>query len=275
MKSATRILIISICTLFVGLLLYPPWVDSYSREFLGFYFITGEDIDSIYRAQIDYAKLIIIMLCVSFGISAIYFVVTASIFSGIIALTKRILRFFVSIWIWLGKNWLWFVLAVALIKAFAHIPISTAPIAQNTLARLELSKTYEEDIPVRFGSLKINHENVLLYNNHSLAPEIRGDRSLSVVSTYILGNSDVVLIQNNGGSACPALFHFVTVSNSGVKATSEFGTCTDLIDVKQKGSSIFVTMPGFRGPFEPLYDALKAAEEKHIYLYKAGVITKK
>ena len=135
------------------------------------------------------------------------------------------------------------------------------------------SIAYAEDIPTRFGSLKINDENMLLYKNRPLNPEIQGNNSLSVAGTYRLGNSDVVLIQDNGGTACPAQLYFVTVSTSGVKATSAFGTCTDLINAKQVADSISVTMPGFMGPFESKAAQRKAAKEKHVYLFKGGILT--
>lgn len=132
---------------------------------------------------------------------------------------------------------------------------------------------FAEDIPTRFGSLKVNDENILLYKNRPLNPEIQGNNSLSVIGIYQFENSDAVLIQNNGGTACPALLHFVSISKSGAKATSEFGTCSDIIEAKQVADSIFVTMPGFTGPFESKAAQRKAAREKHVYIFKGGVLS--
>ena len=136
-----------------------------------------------------------------------------------------------------------------------------------------VSTALAEDIPTRFGSLKINDENMLLFKNRPLNPEIQGNSSLSVVGTYQLGSNDVVLIQDNGGTACPAQLYFVTTSASGVKATSAFGTCSDLIEAKQVSDSISVTMPGFMGPFESEAAQKKAAKEKHVFVLRAGVLT--
>jgi len=136
-----------------------------------------------------------------------------------------------------------------------------------------VSTALAEDIPIRFGSLKINDKNMLLFKNLPLEPEIQGNNSLSVIGTYQLGNNDVVLIQDNGGTACPALLYFVTVSTSGVKATSAFGTCSDLIDAKQASDSISVTMPGFWGPLGSKAAHRKAAKEKYVFVLKAGVLT--
>ncbi len=135
------------------------------------------------------------------------------------------------------------------------------------------TSVFAENVPTRFGPLKINDENVLLYKNRPLSPEIQGNNSLSVIGKYQLGNSDVILIQDNGGTACPAQLYFVTTSASGVKASPAFGTCTDLIDVKPADDSVYVSMPGFMGPFEPKAAQRKAAKEKHVYIYKAGEVT--
>lgn len=132
-----------------------------------------------------------------------------------------------------------------------------------------------EDIPTRFGSLKINGDNMLLYNNRPLNPEIKGNNSLSTVGTYQIGSSDVVLIQDNGGTACPALLYFLSISNNGVMATSPFGTCSDLIKETQVADTIYVEMPGFMGPFEPEAEKIKAAKEWHIFIFKDGVLTRK
>lgn len=135
------------------------------------------------------------------------------------------------------------------------------------------TSAFAEDIPTRFGALKINDENMLLYKGHPLSPEIRGNSSLSILGNYQLGASDILLIQDNGGSACPALFYFVAISASGVKATPAFGTCSDLVKVKQKGDVVSVIMPGYQGPFSPKADHVKAAKQKHVFLYKGGLLT--
>lgn len=146
---------------------------------------------------------------------------------------------------------------------FAVLIISTS---------LAVSSALAENIPTRFGPLKINDENILLFKNRPLKPEVQGNNSLSVVGIYQLGNSDVVLVQDNGGTACPAQFYFVTVSTSGAKATSAFGTCSDTIEAKQTADSISVTMPGLMGPFESKAAQKKAAKEKHVYVFKDGVL---
>lgn len=127
---------------------------------------------------------------------------------------------------------------------------------------------------IRFGEFNINELNVLLYNGKPLFPNIQGNNSLSILNIYHNDDSDIILIQNNGGTACPALYHIVEVSSShDVIATSKFGSCSDLVSFKKSKQGIFVTMPGFQGPFEPESNQRMAALQKHSYLYKDGKIT--
>ncbi len=135
------------------------------------------------------------------------------------------------------------------------------------------SAVMAEDIPTRFGSLKINDEGALLFKNRPFKPEIQGNNSLSVMGTYQIDNRDLVLVQDNGGTACPAQFYFISVSASGAKATSEFGTCADLITVKKMPDSISVTMPGYQGSFESKAAQRKASKEKHVYVFNGVVLT--
>jgi hypothetical protein len=133
--------------------------------------------------------------------------------------------------------------------------------------------SFAGSVSTRFGLLKTNDENMLLYKNRPLNPEIQGNNSLSVIGTYHFVDRDVVLFQDNGGSACPAQFYFVTVSASGAKGTSAFGTCTDVVGVKETANAVLVTMHGYTGPFESKASQTKALKEQYIYMLKAGVLT--
>lgn len=152
-------------------------------------------------------------------------------------------------------------------SATAETPTDT-----KTTALIPLTAN-AQNIPTRFGGMAVSAENVLLYKNHPLDPSVAGNNSLSVIGTYSIGNEDIVLIQDNGGSACPALYYFVTVTASTAKATPSFGTCTDLIEVNKLTDSISIRMPGFLGPFEPVQDQKNAMKEKHIFIFKDNVLT--
>lgn len=147
------------------------------------------------------------------------------------------------------------------------------PLFLATAALLFSATTMAEDIPTRFGSLKINSEGTLLFKNRPFNPEIQGNASLSVIGTYQIDNRDLVLIQDTGGTACPVQLYFVSVSTSGAKATSAFGSCADVVAVKNNYNSISIKMPGYRGPFQAKAEYRKASREKYVYVFDGVVLT--
>jgi hypothetical protein len=72
----------------------------------------------------------------------------------------------------------------------------------------------------RFGVLTVSDAGVLLFKGIPVQPRIEAENSLDLSEPYQTGASDVVLVTYNGGTACPALYYFVTVTKSGAKATS-------------------------------------------------------
>jgi hypothetical protein len=128
-------------------------------------------------------------------------------------------------------------------------------------------------ITTRFGALTVSDAGVLLFKGTPVKPTIEANSSLDLSEPYQIGTSDVVLVTDNGGTACPAVYYFVTVTESGAKGTPSFGTCSDLIKVKRNGDSISVSMPGYQGPFETKRAQSRAARERHVFIYHAGVVT--
>jgi hypothetical protein len=128
-------------------------------------------------------------------------------------------------------------------------------------------------ITTRFGALTVSDAGVLLFKGTAVQPTIEADNSLDLSEPDQIGTSDVVLVTDNGGTSCPALYYFVTVTKSGAKVTSSFGTCSDLIKIRRTGDTISVSMPGYQGPFESKRAQLRAARERHVFIYRAGVVT--
>ena len=128
-------------------------------------------------------------------------------------------------------------------------------------------------INTRFGVLTVSDAGVLLFKGTAVQPKIEANNSLDLSEPYQIGASDVVLVTDNGGTACPALYYFVTVTKSGAKVSPAFGSCSDLITVKRNGESISVSMPGYQGPSESKRAQLRAARERHVFIYHAGVVT--
>lgn len=131
----------------------------------------------------------------------------------------------------------------------------------------------ENTIATRFGALSISDAGKLLFKGNPLDPPFEEDAGLSLSELNQSGDTDVVLVTLDGGKACPALYYWVTVKQSGAKITKSFGTCSDLIKIKLTGDSISVSMPGYEGDFESKRAQRRAALEKHVYIYRAGVVT--
>ena len=125
----------------------------------------------------------------------------------------------------------------------------------------------------RFGALTVSDAGILLFKGTPVHPAVSANNSLDLGEPYQIGDADVVLVTDNGGTACPALHYFVTVRRSGAKVTPAFGTCSDLIKIRRTGDSISVSMPGFQGPFESRRAQMRAARERHVFIYRAGVVT--
>lgn len=133
--------------------------------------------------------------------------------------------------------------------------------------------SFAEEIPTRFGVLRIIDENMLLFKNRPVQPAVEGKKSLSVVGSYRIKDGDAVLLQANGGTACPATFYYLTVSAADVAPKGPFGTCGDLVKVKASGEEVSVTIPGFTRPGRSKSAQRKAASQSDVFVVCAGALT--
>jgi hypothetical protein len=124
-----------------------------------------------------------------------------------------------------------------------------------------------------FGALTVNDAGFSCSKGAPFQPTIEANNSLDLSEPYQIGSSDIVLVTDNGGTSCPALYYFVTVTKSGAKATPSFGSCSDLIKIKRMSDSVSVSMPGYAGPSESNRAQTRAARERHVFIYRAGVVT--
>lgn len=133
---------------------------------------------------------------------------------------------------------------------------------------------YEKSVKTRFGTLAVAADNVSLQmDGKPVLPGVAGNNSLSIVASYELGNADAVLVQNTGGSSCTAMYSFITLTKTSLRATTEFGTCSDIIRVTSdlKGA-VTVVMVGFSGPVESAKERGKAGMTKTVFRYANGQI---
>lgn len=124
-----------------------------------------------------------------------------------------------------------------------------------------------------FGKLSSSQDNVLLLDGKPVNPRVNGNDSLSFIAQVALKNRRAVLVQNNGGTACPAIYRWVIVSDGGYTVSPGFGSCSDLVKVSTAADSLIVTMPGFAGPFEAPDEQKSTARKRMQYVYDGKTVT--
>lgn len=98
-----------------------------------------------------------------------------------------------------------------------------------------------------FGKISIVDGKELLFNGKKLNPPVTGGFSLDVEWKSDLKDGYAFLVMNNlGGTACPALYRFVILNSSGYKVSNEFGTCSDLAKPFIRDNLPSVAMPELR-----------------------------
>jgi hypothetical protein len=106
---------------------------------------------------------------------------------------------------------------------------------------------------------------------------VQGNAALHIVAHHELEGQDIVLLQDTGGTACPALYRFATLTPRGIAVTPEFGTCSDIAAItlgQPPGGAPepLVTMTGFFGPFEPEMDQQRAHMQLHGFALRQGQV---
>ncbi|WP_124597038.1 hypothetical protein [Burkholderia stagnalis] len=129
-----------------------------------------------------------------------------------------------------------------------------------------------DGVTTPFGKLSVS-DNVLLLDGKPVNPRVEGNNSLGFVVQVALKNRRAVLVQNNGGTACPATYRWVMISDSGYTLSPEFGSCSDLVKVATVSETLVVTMPGFAGDSEPAAERKRAARKRMTYVYDGKTLT--
>ncbi len=130
-----------------------------------------------------------------------------------------------------------------------------------------------ESLRTRYGTVSVGSDHSLLLDGKPTDPKFAGNMGVSLIEKFAVGDSDVVLIQDIGGSSCPATYHLLELTKAGSKMTSGFGTCNDETTQLLSGSKVVVSMSGFTGPHEAAATRELAARRKHSYSYEDGVVT--
>ena len=111
-----------------------------------------------------------------------------------------------------------------------------------------VSSTAMSDVLVtRFGVLEEVYGR-LWFNGSPVKPYVESNSNFNfnlLIRTQGKKSVDIALIQNNGGTACPALYQVATINESGVRMSSEFGTCSDLINFAKNGDELVFGLPRY------------------------------
>ena len=129
--------------------------------------------------------------------------------------------------------------------------------------------TYENEAETRFGTLRINDDNELVLKKQKLKSPIEVNSGLSIAFVTEMGDKDVVVLRNAGGTACPELFTVMSLSAKGYQFSQEFGSCSGYVMVSfDKADNLKIDMTDFRGPFESEKEQLAALQRKVSYVYQ-------
>ena len=145
--------------------------------------------------------------------------------------------------------------------------LSAALVLSMPLAPVE-AVTYD----TRYGSFQTDDMNLLFFRGKPVRPRIEGNNFLTFQRKFEFPGYDLVLIQDVGGTACPAQFYVVKVSGRGAFGTKPFGTCSDIYKVNRAGSGLEIRMGGFIGPSASTIAHKRAARQKFSYRYSGGRI---
>ena len=106
-----------------------------------------------------------------------------------------------------------------------------------------------QSVDTRYGRLDIPQPGPgahLAFRGHPILPGIEGNNDLSIVGLYAIGDRDIALVEIIGGAACPAIFHFITISRTGISASRAFGTCSDVAVAQLQHDQLTLRMPAMQ-----------------------------
>ena len=110
------------------------------------------------------------------------------------------------------------------------------------------------------------------------AEVVRGNSLLHLVAHFELPDRDIVLLQSTGGTACPALYRFATLTQQGIAVTPEFGTCSDIASIvlpdPQPGNDPepVLSIVGFQGPSNPEAEQQREARSLYRFALRQGKV---
>jgi hypothetical protein len=118
-------------------------------------------------------------------------------------------------------------------------------------------------VTTRYGVVGVSN-GALTFRGRPMEPRVEGNAGLMVAQAdvYRVGEADLVLVTDVGGSFCPSRFRVVAVTRTGAKPSALFGNCGEAIDVKVEGGRLRMTQPppgGHSGEDVYVFDVVSRA----------------
>ena len=145
--------------------------------------------------------------------------------------------------------------------------------AQAWNAEMKRAEGLGSMVHTRFGVVAVDKNATLTVNGEPVKPTVQGNSSLTLEKVFQLNDRDLVLVQDDGGQACPALYYIVILRRMNATTFGSFGTCAEYISAEQNGQSITMKLPGYSGPFEGQSSRAKSSRTIETFVYANGRMT--
>ena len=99
-------------------------------------------------------------------------------------------------------------------------------------------------VETRFGMVGVSN-NTLTFRGKAIEPKVAGNSGLSVATAKVcqIGEADLVLVTDIGGTLCPARFRVAMFTRESVTVSEPFGNCSEVIEGRLSGDSLILTQP--------------------------------
>ncbi len=121
----------------------------------------------------------------------------------------------------------------------------------------------------RYGELRIDGQRgdmELFYKNKRVPTDILAD-GLSFEKGFSFGEDDVVLLGMYAGTACPASYRLIVVSQKvGISVLPDLGVCSyEILGMEANNGIIKIVLPDFAGPYNSDEDKETAANQRVVF----------
>lgn len=146
-------------------------------------------------------------------------------------------------------------------KKLLYIPIFILSLFTSTITLAQ------EVINIPDGKIAIKETKVDFINLHGKTihiPVAENTMSVSLKEKFPLINRTILVFEeNNGGNGCPSTYFVYQIHINGeTEKSPSFGTCSDLLQIKQYNDKLVMTMPSMAHKGKDIY----------VYQFKDGTL---